>query len=86
MSPRPQFTRRHPAPSGDEIDALRKAAGLSMPHLARLIGVSAATVENWVYGRYVIPEPIWRLAKIVCKRREKWLSKGADAEGGKCAS
>lgn len=67
--PRPQFKPRHAPATPEEIKALRLAAGLSMPHLAKLLQVSVASYENWEQGRYRLPAPIFKLLKIICAPR-----------------
>jgi transcriptional regulator with XRE-family HTH domain len=37
--------------SGERLQRLRKAAGLSQPGLAKAAGVPAATIRNWEQGR-----------------------------------
>lgn len=67
--PRPQFKPRHPPATPEAIKALRLAAGLSMPHLAKLLQVSVASYEGWEYGRNRLPAPIFKLLRILCAPR-----------------
>jgi DNA-binding transcriptional regulator YiaG len=66
---RPQFLPRCPPAKPEEIKALRLAAGLSMAHLAKLLQVSIASLENWEQGRYPLPAPIFKLLRIICAPR-----------------
>lgn len=75
MSQRPQFKRRHPAPSAEEINALRLAAGLTISRMARVLGVSPSSVEAWLYGQNIMPEPIWKLTKILCTPKKRRANK-----------
>jgi DNA-binding transcriptional regulator YiaG len=45
------LARRGKAPLGERIKAARIAAGLTVPRLARLVGLTVATVSRYESGR-----------------------------------
>ena len=47
------------------IHALRATLGLSTGGLARLVGVERRTAERWVSGAIPVPEPVYRLLRLV---------------------
>ncbi len=62
---RPKYMPKHSPPQPEEINALRKRAGLTMAGMAELLDVSTATVESWCAGRNPVPSPAWTLFKIL---------------------
>jgi len=48
-----------------DIQAIRKAANLSQPRFAKLIGVNLRTLQNWEQGRTRPTGPARALLKIV---------------------
>ena len=61
--PRPNFQPKHPPATPEQIKAARGV--LSMPKAAALCSVSASSWESWESGRHRMPEPVWRLFKIL---------------------
>lgn len=62
MSPEPQMT-------GTELKALREAAGLTQPDLARLLQVHPVTVSYWETGTYSINGRTAQLVRLHCVPR-----------------
>lgn len=66
--------RESTLPTAEEI-ARRYRAHMKYPHLSRRelalrLGVTGGTVLRWELGRHAIPEPVQRLAGMVCKNSE----------------
>jgi putative transcriptional regulator len=55
---------------GTNIQAIRKAANLSQPRFAALIGVNLRTLQNWEQGRTRPTGPARALLKIVASNPE----------------
>jgi len=50
-----------------EIAAIRESLGMSQAVFASVIGVTAASVMNWEYGRRTPSGPVCRLLRIAAK-------------------
>jgi transcriptional regulator with XRE-family HTH domain len=58
--------------NGDELRALRTAAGLTQQQLAGLIGLRwHNTVSRWERGTRHIAEPMAKLIRLVCDAQQK---------------
>lgn len=57
--------------TGSELKALREAAGLTQPDLARLLQVHPITVANWEGDKYAINGRTAQLVRLHCVPRAK---------------
>jgi len=57
-------------PTPQQIQALRKQAGLTVLELANLLEVSKPTVDSWLYGARNCPAPVFRLMTILIENLE----------------
>jgi DNA-binding transcriptional regulator YiaG len=51
-----------------ELHAMRRRAGLTQAGLAARMGVDPITVSRWERGAVEPPEPMARLARLLCER------------------
>jgi len=63
----PQFPRKYPPPSADEICALRRSVDLSVAAMATICCVSTSSWRKWENGA-IMPAPIWKLAQIMVEQ------------------
>lgn len=55
-------------PTRKEVVDARKRAGMTQPAAADLVGISLRAWQTYEYGERKMPEPTWRLFRLLTER------------------